>query len=299
MITGWAGWLTTQETDALTRPRMVLGVRLRRMREQSGLGSADAAAAVGSPARLEAMERGLVGSDPRAVITLAEMYGVTDHGTRMILLELAQLSQQEGWWAPYRQLIRSWFLPYLGVEQSAKLIRCYAREAVPDLLQHPDYARALIRLRHPGADEHELGQRLRLRLRRQQIIHGARPAHLWVILDEAVFHRPLADASSMFRQLTHLLDLCELPNVTIQLAPTGDAGFEKPVTLVRLPEHDLDDVVFLERLGAAFYPEESEFHRHEMNALAVQSPPPDQTPARLKEMISRLSHDAGGKCRIA
>lgn len=299
MSTGWAGWSGTREIDALTRPRMLLGVRLRRLREGSGLGLAEAAAAVGSPARLEAMERGMTASAPRAVITLAEMYGVTDHGTRMALLELAQMSQQEGWWAPYRQLIRSWFLPYLGAEQSAKIIRCYAREAIPDLLQHTDYARAMIRRRHPYADEREIGQRLRLGLRRQQIIHGERPAQLWVILDEAVFRHPVADPSSLFRQLTHLLDLCELPHVAIQLIPAGAARCGAPVTLVQLPEQDIDQVVFLERLDAALYPEESDFHRHEMNTLAVQAPPPDQTPARLNEMISALSHGVGGTCRVA
>ncbi|WP_243725492.1 helix-turn-helix domain-containing protein [Actinomadura rubrisoli] len=296
---GWVAWPAASETDALTRPRMVLGARLRRMRERSGLALAEAAAAIGSPARLEAMERGVTASDPRALIALAETYGITDHGTRMVLLELAQLSRQEGWWAPYRQLIRSWFLPYLGVEQAAKLIRCYARETIPDLLQHADYARALIRLKHPHADEHELGQRLRLRLRRQQIILGDRPARLWAIVDQAVFHRPVADTGSMFRQLAHLQDLCELPNVTIQLTPAGDAGFGAPLTLVQLPEHDIDEVVFLERLGAAVYPEEPDFHRHEMNALAVLSLPPDQTPARLQEMISRLLPGKGGTWRIA
>ncbi|QXJ23378.1 helix-turn-helix domain-containing protein [Actinomadura graeca] len=294
--TGWSGWSSARDTDALTRPRMVLGARLRALREGSGLRLAEAALAVGSPARLQAMERGITPSDPREVIALAEMYGISDHGTRMALLELSQLSRQEGWWAPYRQLIRSWFLPYLGAEQSARVIRCYAREIVPDLLQHPDYARAVIRARNPRADEREIDQRLRLRLRRQRILHGERPVHLWAILDEAVFRRPVVNAGSLYRQLEHLQELCELPHVTIQLHRGDVAGLGAPLTLVQLPERNLGQVVFLERFDAALYPEESDFHRHEMNALAVHAPPPDQTPARLRELISKLSPGMNGTC---
>lgn len=286
--TVWVGWPATREADALTRPRMLLGTRLRQLRERCGLTLGAAAAAIGSPARLEAMERGVTRSEPRVVIALAETYGVTDHATRVALLELARLSHRDGWWTSYRRVIRSWFLPYLGAEQAAQVIRCSAREFVPDLLQHTDYARSMIRQRHPGAGAEEIDLRLRLRLRRQQIIHAEDPAHLWVILDEAAICRHVAGPSTMFRQLSHLLDLCDLPNVTIQVARSADVSLSSPLTLVQLPERDIRHVVFLQQLDSALYPEQPDFHRHAMNALAVRARPPADTPDILCEMITSL-----------
>lgn len=40
----------------------------------------------------------------------------------------------------------SWFEPYLGMEQAARLIRCFETQFVPGLLQTHDHARAVLRL---------------------------------------------------------------------------------------------------------------------------------------------------------
>lgn len=288
-------WVPQCEPDALTRPRLLLAARLRGLRMRRQVSLEDAAAAVGSRALLQAMERGVTASSPHHVMTLATLYGVTDHETRSVLLQLALHSGQVGWWEPYRDLIRPGFLPYLGAEQAAQMIRCYAVDAVPDLLQHPDYARALIVRSRPRAGEEEVRRRLDLLLRRQEILHAAEPPRVWVVLDERVLLRRAAPARTMYRQFDHLLDLCELPHITVQVLPLA-AGIALPpgaIALVRvLRDRDVTRVAYLQQPEIAMYPLEIDRARHWLNKLAVQAARPDQTPGRLRQAIRDLANAA-------
>ncbi|TMQ91508.1 transcriptional regulator [Actinomadura soli] len=286
-------WVPQCEPDAVTRPRLLLAARLRGLRDRRQVPVEAAAATIGSPVLLQAMERGVTASSPHHVMLLATLYGVTDHADRSVLLQLALHSRQEGWWEPYRSLIRPGFLPYLGAEQAAQMIRGYAVDAVPDLLQHPDYARVLIKYAHPRAGDGELRRRLELRLRRQQILYAADPPRVWMVIDEAVLRRRAASTTVMYRQLEHLLDLCELPHVTIQIMPlTGAAVLPGPITLVRvLQERDVTRLAYLQQLGTAMYFQDADQARHWMNKVAVQAARPDQTPGLLRQAIQYL---AGG-----
>lgn len=284
-------WIPQCEPDALTRPRLLLAARLRELRESRQVPMEAAAAAIGSPVLLQAMERGVTASSPHHVMTLATLYGVTDHDARSMLLQLALHSRQEGWWEPYRSLIRPGFLPYLGAEQSARMIRGYAVWAVPELLQHPDYARAMIARAHPEAGAEELRRRLELQLRRQQILHMADPPCVWMIIDEAALLRRVTSTRVMYRQLDHLLDLCELPRVTIQIMPltAGTGMLRGSITLVRvLRDRNVTRIAYLQELDTAMYPQDAVRARHWLNMLAVQAARPDQTPALLRQAIRYL-----------
>lgn len=288
-------WVPQCDPDALTQPRLLLAARLRELRERRQVPMRDAAAAIGSPALLQAMERGVTASSPHHVMALATLFGVNDHETRSVLLQLALHSRQEGWWEPYRSLLRPGFLPYLGAEQAARMIRCYAVEAVPDLLQHPDYARAVLARRHPAAGDAELRRRLELLTRRQRILRAAAPPQLWMIIDEAALLRRAAPAAVMYRQLDHLLDLCELPHVSVQIMPlaTGTAMLPGPLTLVRvLEDRNITRVAYLQELDTAMYPHDADLARHWLNKMAIQAARPDQTPELLRGAIRYLADGA-------
>ncbi|GAA1783965.1 DUF5753 domain-containing protein [Actinomadura chokoriensis] len=278
----------------LTLPRLVLGARLRRLRGGRGMSRGAAASAVGSEDRLAALEAGTTRCRLDDAMALCDLYGVDEHATRVALLELARQSHRPGWWQSYREVIPAWFLRYVGAEQVAAVIRCYAVQYVPDLLQTPDYARAQITLVHRTEPEAEIASRVGLRMRRQDILHRSRPALLWTILDEAALRRPVGGHATMFRQLEHLLDMCDAPNVTIQILPFaagGHAALTGAMTLLRMPEEDLADVVFLEQLDNALYPDrpgDQDYYRHAMNALGVQALPPARTAAILSDVISSL-----------
>jgi hypothetical protein len=81
----------------------------------------------------------------------------------------------------------------------------------------------------------------------------------------------------MRAQLEHLLQITELPNVTLQIVPF-DAGPHAaaggPFSVLRFPEPDLPDVVFLEQLNSAVYldqPDEVLNYVTIMDQLCVQA----------------------------
>jgi hypothetical protein len=165
---------------------------------------------------------------------------------------------------------------------------------IPGLLQIPEYARAVIALGHGDAPRAETDRRVELRMRRQQLLRRPHPPHLWALIDEAALRRPIGGAATMFAQLHHLIEVCDLPHVTIQVLSFrlgGHAAAGGPVTIVRLPGQALPDTVYLEQLATALYPDrpgDLDYYRHIMNRLATHAEPPDTTPAFLYQVLKEI-----------
>jgi transcriptional regulator with XRE-family HTH domain len=117
------------------------------------------------------------------------------------------------------------FRPFAEREAEAVALRTFEHSLVPGLLQTADYARAVIATR-PGMTEAEVEADVADRIQRQWILTRTDPPPplLWVLIDEGVLHRPVAPAGVMEEQLSHLLALSRLPNVTIQVVPYAAGG---------------------------------------------------------------------------
>jgi transcriptional regulator with XRE-family HTH domain len=288
------GVLTTRRTGPIL-PRLVLGEMLRRLREVKGISAVEAGEAIrASESKINRLECGRVGVKLRDVADLCTLYGVVDHAERSTLLELARQTNLPAWWQRYRDVVPSWFETYLGLEQDASIIRGYEVQFVPGLLQTPDYARAVIRLARGNASEEAIERRLTVRMRRQQILDRPGPPRLWMVIDEAALRRPVGGRATMFAQLEHLIDSCELPHVTVQVLPFsagGHAAAGGAISVLRLPAPELPDVVYLEQLTTALYPDkpsELEYFRHILNRLAVQAVPASATPEVLRQILSEI-----------
>jgi hypothetical protein len=110
------------------------------------------------------------------------------------------------------------------------------------------------------------------------------------VLDEAALRRSPGGPEVMRAQLEHLLQVTELPNVTLQVVPF-DAGPHAaaggPFTILRFPEPDLPDLVYLEQLNSAVYldhPDEVANYLTVMDQLAVQA----ETDTASRNMIKAL-----------
>ncbi|GLZ14242.1 transcriptional regulator [Actinomadura sp. NBRC 104425] len=265
-------------------PRLLLGRRLRALREECGMTRGQAARAIGaSTAKLSRMERGRTGFKERDVVALLTLYGLHDKAEHATALALVEQSRAPGWWDDERDLVPARERLYLSAEQSAWLVRSFEPTTVPVLLQTPDYARADIARHHPDAAEDELRRRVMLRLRRQRILRmRPRPVNLWVVLDEAVLWRPVGGTATMRAQIQHILEVAQRPNVTVQVAPhtaTGHLG-DQPFTLVRFHQHSLPDLVYLDRSQGACYPSspaQIERHWHAFNTLVTEASLPEHT----------------------
>jgi transcriptional regulator with XRE-family HTH domain len=237
--------------------RIVLGAQLRRLRESKHITCEEAGDAIrASHSKISRMELGRVRFRRRDVEDLLRLYGVTGNEEVTALLELADKANEPGWWHSYNDILPSWFEVYIGLEEAASRIRSYEVQFVPGLLQTEDYARAVTLLGHPEAPGHEVERRVGLRMRRQSLLDAEEPPHFWAVVDEAALRRPLGGAPVMRKQLQHLIEVTELPNVTLQMVPFNQGGHAAaggPFSILRFAEPDLPDVVYLEQLTSSLY----------------------------------------------
>ncbi|GAA3135001.1 helix-turn-helix transcriptional regulator [Planomonospora alba] len=275
--------------------RIVLGAQLRRLREARHITLERAGHTIrASHSKVSRMELGRVSFRLRDVADLLTLYGVTDEAERASLLGLVERANQPGWWHNYSDVLPSWFETYVGLEESASVIRNYEVQFVPGLLQSEDYARAVVRLGFPDAPEQEVARRVRLRMARQRLLHAPDPVHLWAVLDEAVLRRPLGGPEVMRGQIDRILRAVELPNVTVQIAPFsigGHAAAGGPFSLLRFAQPDLPDIVYLEQLTSAVYlekREEVERYLEVMERLCLAAEPASETPAILTRIRDEL-----------
>lgn len=145
------------------------------------------------------------------------------------------------WPYVYREAFPDWAQAFIAYAARAVLIREYAAQVVPGLLQTPDYARAVLSVGVTLRDDEHLEERLSARLGRQGRLTapGDDRPELWVVLDEAVLRRPIGGRAVMRAQLAYLLEAAAEPNITIQVLPFEEGEHDVmggSLTLLELPD---------------------------------------------------------------
>ncbi|MGW2153512.1 helix-turn-helix domain-containing protein [Nonomuraea sp. NPDC001699] len=285
------GKLLSYSPGSPTVLRILLGTQLRRLRTEKGISREDAGYSIrASHAKISRLELGQVSFKQRDVADLLTLYGVTDPDDREPLLALARQANAPGWWHKYGDLLPGWFEVYIGLEGAASAIRTFENQFIPGLLQTPAYAKAVIRLGNEKALDSELDRRVTLRTTRQRRLESG--LKLWAVIDEAVLRRPLGGAEVMREQVRHLLDATEERNVTVQVVPFesgGHAAAGGSFSILRFPERELPDVVYMEQLTSALYldkPADSDHFMEVMDRLSIQALEPKQTRRFLEQFIS-------------
>jgi hypothetical protein len=278
---------------------MLLGAHLRRLREAQGVSREDAGWEIrSSESKISRMELGRVGFKERDVADLLALYGMDDEEERDRLLTLARDGNTQGWWHRYGDVLPNWFQSYLGLESAAALIRTYEVQFVPGLLQTRDYARAVVLLGHARAKPEEVERRVNLRMDRQQLLTRHDAPQLWVVVDEAALRRPIGGHDVMRGQLESLIEATKLPNVRLQIIPFlagGHAAAGGAFSVLRFPEQDLPDVVYIEQLTSALYLDKRDDVDHyaaAMEMLCVEAQPPDRTAEMLTGMLRDFEKSA-------
>ena len=282
---------TAQPAGGPTVLRRLLGAQLRRLRERQGITREEAGYAIrASGSKMSRLELGRVGFKERDVADLLTLYGVTDDTDRDTLLALAQDANSPGWWHRYGDVLPGWFETYVGLEEAAALIRTYEVQFIPGLLQTEEYARAVISLGNSASPAEEIEQRVSLRITRQKLLTRGDAPRLWAVVDEAALRRPIGGRDVMRGQIERLIEATKLPGVILQVLPfrvgghTAEAG---AFTILRFPESDLPDVVYVEQLTSALYldrRDDVDSYMEAMERLCVVSAPPDNT----AEILSRI-----------
>jgi Domain of unknown function (DUF5753)/Helix-turn-helix domain len=276
--------------------RMLIGAQLRRLRTEQDISREEAGEAIRASAwKIHRLENGQVSFKERDIVDLLRLYGVADPGEVAAFVILAREANQPGWWHHYGDVLPQWFRAYVDLESAAVLIRTYEAQFVPGLLQTEEYMRAVIQgaLLDDTPDVAE--QRVQLRLTRQQLLDREDAPRLWAVVDEAALRRPVGSREVMRTQLERLIEAAELPNVTLQVLPFAAGAHPAMVgafSILRFPEPELPDVVYLEHLTNAIYldkEDDVDQYLHVMETICVRAAAPDRT----VEILGRILKESG------
>jgi transcriptional regulator with XRE-family HTH domain len=117
-------------------------------------------------------------------------------------------------WAGAPEHFRHWLVE----EQDATALKGYEPTLVPGLFETESYARAIFAA-EPGITKDQIEERLSGRMQRKSIFFRDAPPLIATIIDEGVLRRPVGGPGVMREQLGHLLELADLPQVSLQLVP--------------------------------------------------------------------------------
>jgi transcriptional regulator with XRE-family HTH domain len=272
--------------------RRELGALLRGLRKESGLTVEEVAERLlCSAAKVSRMETGHRGATLRDVRDLCDLYGVED-STRTRLMSLARQSKERSWWQEVDHQLPAPYSTYIGLETAAVSIKEFESGIVPGLLQTEDYARSVIRealLPKLSADVVE--ERVEARLTRQVVLTRENPLSFWVVLDEAVLHRPVGGARVMSAQLKRLVTDADLANVTIQVLPYDAGvhpGLNSTFSILEFAERAVSNVVYVEGMIGQIYlerPQDVERYRHTFDHLRAMA----WSPADSVDSMSRIA----------
>lgn len=187
--------------------RRLLGAALREYREGLGFTLDEAARILrcdrSKVSRVETGQRGIRVSELREL--LAE-YGVPG-GEQEALLAVAHRGRESGWWLDYGDVLPPAAQDYLIMEIAAAEISCYEANQVPDLLQTPEYMRALAAADARLRDGQQRAHATEVKLNRQRVVLGGRAPRLDVVVTEGALRQSVGVPRVMREQLGRLAAL--------------------------------------------------------------------------------------------
>ncbi|GGY94395.1 transcriptional regulator [Streptomyces poonensis] len=213
-----------------------------------------------SQSKISRLENGRRSISQRDVRDLCGVYEVEDRRVVDSLMQMAKDSRQQGWWHAFGDVPYS---VYIGLETDAASLRVYDPQVVPGLLQIPSYAEHLITGALPEAVHADVEKRVKVRMRRKERISSSSetPLRLWTVLDEAALRRKVGNAQIMIEQLDHLVEMSQLPNITVQVLPFymgAHPGVSGQYAILEFPDAADSSVVYIEGVTSDLYLEKAQ-----------------------------------------
>jgi transcriptional regulator with XRE-family HTH domain len=178
---------------------------------------------------------------------------------------------------------------YIDLEQTAVSLCAYDTAVINGLLQTEDYARAVLGARCPILEQSEIDATVDSQLRRQELFTRNPPAQLAFVLDEPSLLRTVAGTAVQRAQLTRLLEVATLRNVTIQVLPftcPGHAGLEGPMRLLETPDRERCAYVEVQGEGSLImHPEKVSVLNQRYAMIRSQALGPTESAALIEKML--------------
>jgi transcriptional regulator with XRE-family HTH domain len=215
-----------------------LAAILRRLRDGAGLSTYQLGERLGwSQSRVTRIERGSVSATAADVEAWAQAVNAPA-SVRDELSELAYeaWSQSRSWRASHRQGIAARQREMARLERDSAGLRQFQPEAIPGLLQSPDYARRVIAMADITG-RGDVDEAAAARLERQQILREPGREFRFVLAEGALRWRP-GPPEVMAGQRDHLLAAAVLPAVSLAVIPydrEARAPYIHPFTIYDVP----------------------------------------------------------------
>jgi transcriptional regulator with XRE-family HTH domain len=281
-------------------PRRRLGADLRRLRAGVGLHLDEVAQVLGcSTSKVSRLETGKGVPKASDVRRLIRLYGVSAEAEQETLLQLVRDSRAEGWWTTYTEGVEvdRFFLDgadrYVALETDATGVRSFDYGILHGLLQTAEYARAVLSLQLPHHAADAIDQLVELREKRQEALHRPNPLELTAVVDESGLVRTVGGPDVMAIQMRHLLELMQLPNVTIRVLPFASGLLRAHLghfMILEIPPALGSDLVYIEgHAGATYLEDQSDVDLYAdvfADALARSLEPGESA-----ELVRERAHD--------
>jgi transcriptional regulator with XRE-family HTH domain len=277
--------------------RRRLRAELRKAREEAGLTQEQVAGAMEwSPSKVIRIEAGTSRITPNDLKALLRHLDVVDEQRTGELLALARAARAPSWWSQYRHIASAGFLQFVEYEAAASATSNFEPLLIPGLLQTEEYARAVVQQFDEQRTAERVDALVKLRMTRQELLDRADPPRLYFIVDEAVVRRLVGGRAVMRRQLRHLIQTADRPNVTIELVPFNAGvhpGMHGPFVVIEFPDAADDDVLYLESpRGDVVYrdsPEEIKASREAFGHLRAMSLGPEGSVTYLGKVADEMT----------
>ena len=224
--------------DPESDPAAAFGEALGRIREAAGFATQEAAAARLNYGHdtISRWETGAVVPDRDQINRLLDQYNVTGllRENTLTMWRLARKAK-----GPIPEFAKKYF----GAAEVAEFLRFWAIFLVPGPLQIRDYALAMYDL--PGMDKGKAAETVALRMERQSIIEGPDAPQIIAVLHEAVLYNLIGVPEVMVRQMDHLLDMLDRPNVTLQVIRGKGAYWGLSGAFQIASGHEIPDTLLL------------------------------------------------------
>ena len=208
---------------APTARRTRLGTELRKLREQAGMTTTQAASLLGtSSGQLSNIEVARFGVSADRIRVMARVYSCSDPALIEALVEMTG-ERKRGWWEEYREILPPRILDLAEVEHHGTRLHAAHSMHVPGLLQTVDYAREIFRQAVPELSPPEIEHRVSFRVKRQAVLYRSDAVPYRAVIHEAALRMKFGGPKVTRAQLQHLVEMYDRPHVTIRVIPF-DAG---------------------------------------------------------------------------
>ncbi|MFJ2651192.1 helix-turn-helix domain-containing protein [Streptomyces sp. NPDC087420] len=212
--------------DNPTARQARLGGELRKLRDRAGKTAREAAGLLSTDqARISHIEAGRIGISEERIRKLAVFYACSDTALIDALCDITREHRGQYWWDEYRGVLLPGFLNVAELEHHASYLRYLQPVTFPGILQTEDHAHALFNSALPKLPANEVQARVEHRMRRQSILDRDSPPDVEAIVHEAALRMRVGGRKVARRQLEHLIQMSERPDIMLRIIPFTSEEF--------------------------------------------------------------------------